>query len=104
MVSRLRRNRRRGSSGGKKKMSLFKKFILYSLLLVFVISAGYVVFLNHQIRTQFEGKRWSVPAYVYARPLQLFPGKRISKTELLYELNRFSYRIDDATSKQGTYS
>jgi len=101
-----RRSRRRGKRGSKKSksMSVVKKFLLITLLGCFLVGSGYLIFLDIQIRTQFEGKRWSVPAYVYARPLEFFPSKRISKTEILYELNRLNYQLLDEPDRSGSYS
>src|SRR3569623_254302 len=52
-------------------------FALLGLITVAVIGAGvYVAYLDHTVRGQFEGKRWALPAYVYARPLELqFDGR-----------------------------
>lgn len=60
--------------------------------LLFFISLLYVVYLDSVIRTKFEGKRWSLPARVYARPLELYKGLELNKKELLRELKFLNYR------------
>src|SRR5690606_32970813 len=52
----------------------------------------YVVYLDVVIRSQFEGKRWSLPARVYARPLELYAGEDLAKADLLEELRFLNYR------------
>ncbi len=106
MVSKRRRSRRRGKKGSSNSgsMSPVKKVILYTILASFLMGSAYLIFLDFQIRTQFEGKRWSVPAYVYARPLELYPNKKISKTDILYELNRLNYQLSETPNKPGYYS
>ena len=39
-----------------------------------LIFTAYVIYLDIIIRINFEGKRWSLPAQVYARPLELYFG------------------------------
>ncbi len=48
--------------------------IVLLLLVVFVAFAVYLKHLDRIIRQKFDGKRWSLPAVVYARPLELYPG------------------------------
>lgn len=64
----------------------------------------YIAYLDHTIRGQFEGKRWSLPAYVYARPLELFPGVRLSAAQLEQELRLLDYRAVNGPLRAGTYT
>ncbi len=103
---RYRRGRKSssGSSNQKHKSSGWKrKFLLYPFLLALVVSSIFVVILDFQIRTQFEGKRWAVPARVYARPLEMFEGKTIARDALLYELTRLNYKFSENPVEQGSY-
>ena len=54
--------------------------------------AGYLIHLDRTIIETFEGRRWSVPALVYAQPLELFPGAAISLKDMVQELERVGYR------------
>ena len=65
--------------------------------------AAYVAYLDHSIRTQFEGKRWALPARVYAAPLELYPGKKISAAQLSTELAALNYRYG-ALDEPGSYA
>lgn len=69
------------------------------LLLVFVV---YLFSLDKQVQEQFEGKRWQVPSRVYARPLELYEGKELSRKQLTYELGLLRYS-KNKKHKIGTY-
>lgn len=65
--------------------------------------AGYAVYLDRIVRTQFEGVRWELPAQVYAKPLELYPGYSFSQKELMNELDRLGYREDELLRGAGAY-
>lgn len=75
-------------------------FKLYVVLLTLL--CVYVVYLDATIRSSFEGKKWQLPARVYARPLELFAGLRLRPDELAQELNDLGYRAGRA-SQPGSY-
>ena len=72
-------------------------------LLACVIAAGYLFHLDRTITKTFEGRRWSVPAQVYAQPLELFTGIELSQEELVRELNRLGYQPSKSLDMPGTY-
>jgi penicillin-binding protein 1B len=41
---------------------------------------------------KFEGKRWAVPARIFGRPLELYPGAAVTPKQLVAELQRLGYR------------
>jgi penicillin-binding protein 1B len=57
-----------------------------------LVFAVYVALLDQQVRSKFSGKRWAVPARVYGRPMELYPGAEISTAQLASELTRLGYR------------
>ena len=59
---------------------------------LFLVFAGYCVYLDFIVRDQFEGKRWALPAQVYARPLELYAGLAMRQNDLERELNMLHYR------------
>ncbi|MFP4160504.1 MAG: hypothetical protein ACLFSK_00780, partial [Ectothiorhodospira sp.] len=63
------------------------------ILLAAMIGLGlYTVHLDQRIQAQFEGKRWSLPARVFARPLELYAGQSLTPAELERELGLLHYR------------
>ncbi|MDB4542199.1 penicillin-binding protein 1B [Pseudomonadales bacterium] len=73
--------------------------VYLSLLVIFV---SYVIYLDATIRSSFDGKKWQLPARVYARPLELFNGLGLSADELESELIDLGYRPSSAT-QPGSY-
>ena len=83
-----RRNKRRRKKHFLRRLSGWK---LFSLVLVCV--AVYCTFLDFSVRHQFEGKRWELPARVYARPLELYVGKPMYREVLELELKGLRYQF-----------
>ncbi len=75
-----------------------------TLLLLFLALSGYLVYLDSVVREQFEGKRFSLPARVYARPLELFTGKKLSSAHLAAELKLLRYVGKDELTRPGQFS
>ena len=46
-------------------------------------------------------KRWTIPAKVYARPLELFTGQKLSKDDFLTELDALGYRREPVSNGPG---
>ena len=69
-------------------------------LLAFAI---WVYSLDRTVTKQFEGRRWSLPAQVYAQPLELYAGQNLSADALERELRRLGYRKSDAPTQAGSY-
>ena len=63
----------------------------------------YTAYLDHVIRVKFEGKRWALPAYVYARPLELYAGASLAPGELEQELRMLDYRPMNGAAQPGSY-
>jgi penicillin-binding protein 1B len=61
-------------------------------VLAILVVGGYSVYLAKTVRVKFEGKRWAVPAQIYARPLELYQGARMSAEQLQAELRFLGYR------------
>lgn len=70
---------------------LWRPLVGLTLLLVLVLG-GYSVYLAKTVRVKFDGKRWAVPAQIYARPLELYAGAPVSDRQLAAELAFLGYR------------
>ncbi len=85
-------------------MATLRRFappLLASLLLMF---SAYVYYLDVNVRSQFEGRRWAVPASVYARPLELYPGAPLGRERLLEELQALGYLRSDRPEGPGEFA
>ncbi|MCL1486613.1 MAG: hypothetical protein MH186_00785 [Marinobacter sp.] len=64
----------------------FWRLLLRLALLGLVLLAGWMVYLDAQVTSRFEGRRFEVPSRVYARPLELYSGAPVSASALEQEL------------------
>ena len=69
-----------------------RPLLAYVIVVLSLAGLGYVAYLDHTIRSQFEGNRWAWPSQVYARPLELFPGALLSSAQFVEELQLLGYR------------
>ena len=74
------------------------------LVLGVLLLGGYSVYLSKTVRVKFEGKRWAVPAQIYARPLDLYAGAAITPDQLKSELRFLGYRERKQVSGPGQWS
>lgn len=68
-----------------------------------VLLGFYIVYLDVTIRTQFEGKRWAIPAKVYSRPLEMYPGANIAADQFENELLVLAYNKTNIPDSPGSY-
>ena len=54
---------------------LSRILILVALILGGLVFVVYAMQLDEEVTAQFEGKRWALPARVFARPLDLYEGQ-----------------------------
>jgi penicillin-binding protein 1B len=78
---------------------------LLALLFLFSLAGGiYLLYLDHTVRVKFEGKRWAVPARIFGRPLELYPGAAVTPKQLVAELQRLGYRRVRQADMEATWS
>ncbi len=82
---------------------LFFSFLLIVLALTAWAMWNTVENLNRQVTTRFEGRRWELPARIYARPLELYAGKNLRPQELQQELEQLRYIQTENLEKPGEY-
>src|SRR5262245_38020011 len=58
------------------------------------IAVLYGSFLAWSVTRQFEGRRWDLPAQVYAAPLELYAGRALDVEDLAAELDRLGFAQD----------
>jgi penicillin-binding protein 1B len=77
-----------------------KRFTAIILLAVF---SGYVVFLSIYVIVAFEGRRWDIPAHVYAAPPELHAGMALTAADLSVSLAQTGYQRVKAVRRAGEY-
>ncbi len=71
---------------------LTARWLRIATLLILLLIAVFALMLDFRVREEFQGRRFALPARVYARPLELYPGLRIVSTEIERELRQIGYR------------
>lgn len=69
-----------------------------------VLLAGLTIYLDAVVQEKFSGKRWAVPAKVFARPLELYVGQQLSRDDFITELSALGYRTSSAVRQPGQMS
>ncbi len=77
---------------------IFFCLVLFAIWLFFHVRS-----LNEHVTTQFEGRRWELPARVYARPQDLYVGKQVSLEQFKDELALLGYREQKEVTQPGEY-
>ncbi|HEX9396530.1 MAG TPA: penicillin-binding protein 1B [Burkholderiales bacterium] len=81
-----------------------KRLLWYVALLGMLLAAGYTLFLDWRVRDEFEGRRFALPARIYARPLELHAALRLPPAALERELRDLGYRNTPLDSEWGWYT
>lgn len=92
--------RARASNGWAKRL---RWLLLLGILFALPLAGIYGLWLDYRVTTQFEGKRWALPARVYARPLEVYEGANLRPDNLEAELRALDYRQEAAGRQPGTY-
>lgn len=88
-----------------------KRTVSYCILLSFLAAVGFAGYygyrhitrLDRAIISSFNTKRWTIPASVYARPLELYPDLPLTPDLLVDELELAGYRNEPHPTSPGGY-
>ncbi|MEM1411351.1 MAG: penicillin-binding protein 1B [Pseudomonadota bacterium] len=89
------------------RRSLFSRLFRFGLLLAGLgigLFLPWLLWLNHVVTSEFEGRKWDLPSRVYARPLELYEGLALTSDALEAELSAAGYRRLDRPDREGTWS
>lgn len=91
----------------KKRKNTLLRWIV-SLLFIGMVAFGFVLFsylgyLDYHVREQFEGKRWSIPARVYASPVELYAGEDLNIERFEKLLQQHNYRPTTQIKTEACY-
>jgi len=77
--------------------------VLGAVAMVVLAAVVYGIYIDRDVVHQFEGRRWTLPAQIYAAPLELYAGLPLSQADLEHELQRLQYRRVERLERPGTY-
>src|SRR6266540_2046994 len=69
----------------------FWRYLRFAFLTLALLAAGFTLYLDIRVRSEFEGRRFALPARIYARPLELHAGLRIAQIDVVRELQEAGY-------------
>jgi penicillin-binding protein 1B len=92
--------RKKLSAGMRRRLQ--RGFAVLALLLL-MAAIAVVAVLDRRVTAQFEGRRWTLPARVYAQPIDLYAGQQLSARRFADELERLGYLAVDKVDRAGTY-
>ena len=69
-------------------------FIAKAGLVCLVLGAAGMAYLDALVRERFDSHAWQLPARVYARPVELYEGRVLSREGMLKLLDLMRYRRD----------
>jgi penicillin-binding protein 1B len=79
------------------------RYFRYALLALLLLAAGLTLYLDIRVRSEFEGRRFALPARIYARPLELHAGLRISQASIVDELRKAGYHEAPREGESGWF-
>jgi penicillin-binding protein 1B len=79
-----------------------KALRLFALLLLLGLS-GYIYYLDVTIREAFEGRKFALPARVYGRALEVYPGLKLTREQLVDEFKSIGYHENPQPDEAATY-
>ncbi len=101
MAKKTRRTKSRRRAQAKKSPSLIR-YLFWRVFLFGLVTIGlWVVYLDFTVRGKFDGKKWAIPARVYAQPMELYEGLSLSAAKFEHELRALGYDFVGEISAPG---
>ena len=98
------RKRKAGKPTGKAKRRAGHNFwYVHSAIIALCAGAGYILWLDYRVQSEFAGKRWFLPARVYASPTEIYVGQELTADQTENLLTRSGYRKAADVRQPGTY-
>jgi len=92
------------SSKQARRKWLIPSLVTLILATATLLTGGHILNLDRIVRERLAGRIWALPAEVYARPLELYPGLPLKPQALADELELSGYRQEDRPAAQGAFS
>src|SRR6478735_7872694 len=84
----------------------WKSLFVFGLKCLIVIIPAILlasVYVDSVVRNKFEGRKWAIPAKVYARPLELYPGQPFTAKGMADALTVLGYQPAASAGNAGQY-
>ncbi len=78
--------------------------VLFAGLAGAAVVSVYIFHLSQVAKEMFGSKKWELPARIYARPAELYPGMELNPEAFAQELELMQYRKADQIDTAGSYA
>jgi penicillin-binding protein 1B len=82
----------------------YRRILSYAALTAILLVSAFTLHLDMRVRSEFEGRRFALPARIYARPLELHAGLRIERAAVEQELRDLGYKYAPQTGEPGSFT
>ncbi|QFT53382.1 penicillin-binding protein 1B [Microbulbifer sp. THAF38] len=96
--------RRRSKASKPKRRYRWLKFLFLLALVGALALAGYMAYLDVQLRQRLDSRQYQLPARVFARPLVLREGMAMHPDELESEFAALNYRKQKTLTEPGSWT
>lgn len=79
------------------------RLLRMTVLLLLLALSGYIFYLDVTIREAFEGRKFALPARVYGRALEVYPGLKLTPEQFLAELKTAGFHESPQPDEPGTF-
>jgi len=79
------------------------KAVRLAALLLLLGLSGYIFYLDVTIREAFEGRKFALPARVYGRALEVYPGLKLTREQFIDEFKSVGYHESPQPDEPATY-
>jgi penicillin-binding protein 1B len=79
------------------------KTVRLAALLLLLGLSGYIFYLDVTIRAAFEGRKFALPARVYGRALEVYPGLKLTREQFVGEFKSIGYHESPQPDEAATY-
>jgi penicillin-binding protein 1B len=86
------------------KFGRLRRWLRLGLLALALVASAYTLYLDRRVRHEFEGRRFALPAKIYARPLELHVGLQVPEADVLRELRALGYRPAARAGESGWFA
>jgi penicillin-binding protein 1B len=99
----MAKSRKRKKKSKTKESSFLKKGAPWVIIFALFFFFTWLGYLDYTVQRQFEGKRWSLPAKVYASSKELYVGAELTKKALISQLEQLRYRQRNSLQQPANY-
>ncbi|MDH7943344.1 penicillin-binding protein 1B [Pseudohongiella sp. SYSU M77423] len=85
------------------KLPSLRRLTVWTLLIATVVFVLWCVWIDRQIRESFSSLQWALPARIYARPMELYPGAGHALAEVQTTLQQLGYREVAQLNRPGEF-